>query len=331
MKNITHIFLFALFSLLSACSDKSDNNNPVVSIGNKNLILNKFHGDNGTAWGLPDCSACHAIEVIHQDAEKIQAIVKNKGYNTCTGCHGRNGSDESPERQCTICHNSKDLPQSPILEGQHAHTFTVNDKSAPNDEQCLSCHVASDMDGKFELNRDLTGYPDATQSLSNYKTISDFCLRCHNRDHQQANFEITDRPFDDPLVAVEDAFQYVDQHGLVKGSGTRTYAGLRQGYSYASVVACTDCHAMHGTDNAKLIIDSSHKGVTQLDALLRNSAHPVTVSSGDYSQLCVLCHQMDTILDDGDLDTGNGLAGVHAVGSDCRACHTHGEAVQAGL
>jgi len=144
-------------------------------------------------------------------------------------------------------------------------------------------------------------------------------------------FEIIDRNFDDPLIAVEDAFHFIDQHGLVDGTGLRTYAGLRPGYQYRTVVACTDCHAMHGTDNAKLIIDSSQKGVTQLNVSIREVAHSVTVNNGDYSQLCVLCHQMQVIVDDGDLETGNGLAGVHEVGSDCRTCHTHGEAIQAGL
>ena len=330
MNKIMVLSLLILAALLSACGSKS-NNSSVVSIESGNLILNESHGDKGTAWGLPDCSACHAIGVIHRDAEKLRPIVRKKGDDTCTGCHGRNGSNESKERQCTICHNKNELPQTPELEGVHAHTFTVGDQSSLNDAQCVSCHVASDMNGEFELNRDLTGFPDKTQSLSPYNTISDFCLRCHNRDHQQNGFEINTSRFDDPLVAVEDAFHFIDQHGLVEGSGTRVYAGLRQNYSYPSVVACTDCHAMHGTNNNKLIIDGSHKGVTQLEESLRKPGHSVSVNDGDYSQLCVLCHQMETILDDGALDTGNGLAGVHAVGSDCRSCHTHGEAVQAGL
>ncbi|VAX00922.1 hypothetical protein MNBD_GAMMA19-188 [hydrothermal vent metagenome] len=88
---------------------------------------------------------------------------------------------------------------------------------------------------------------------------------------------------------------------------------------------------MHGTDNTRLIIDNSLKGVTQLDQSIRETPHRVIIKNGDYSQLCVLCHQMKVILDDGDLETGNGLSGVHEVGSDCRTCHTHGEAVQAGL
>ena len=330
MKESRFHFLFLMLFLLSGCGVENDTSK-TVSIETGNLILNESHGDNGTAWGLPDCSACHTMEAIHQGADKIRNIVKRKGYSTCTGCHGRNDTYESEERQCTICHNKTDLPQSPKLEGQHAHTFTADDSSSPKDAQCISCHLASDMDGNFELNRDLTGYTDENQTLSSYNTISEFCLRCHNRDHQQTGFEIIPRSYDDPLVAVEDAFYFIDQHGLVEGSGTRTYAGLRPGYSYPSVVACTDCHAMHGTDNKKLIIDSSHKGVSQLDASLQTPAHSVTVSDGDYSQLCVLCHQMEVVLDDGNLDTGNGLAGVHAVGSDCRTCHTHGEAVQAGL
>jgi len=53
--------------------------------------------------------------------------------------------------------------------------------------------------------------------------------------------------------------------------------------------------------------------------------------SGDYSQLCVTCHQMQDIVEQGAQNTGNGLSGVHQVGGDCRVCHVHGMAVQTGL
>ena len=330
MKNVALITLLMATTLLYACGG-SESENREVSLESGNLILAASHGDEGSAWTLPDCAACHAMEVIHAEAEGVRTIVRDKGYTTCTGCHGRNGSSESEPRRCGVCHNSHDLPQAPQLQGQHAHTFTVGDAAAADDAQCLHCHVASDMDGSFELNRDLTGYPDATQIVSRYGSVSDFCLRCHNRDHQQVGFEITSSRFDNPLIAIEDAFHFVDQHGLIDGNGSRIYAGLREGYQYQTAVSCTDCHAMHGTDNAKLIIDNSLKGVARLDASIREAPHNVTVSGGDYSQLCVLCHQMSVLLDDGHLDTGNGLAGVHEVGSDCRVCHTHGEAVQAGL
>ena len=322
--------LLILAALLSACGG-GEGEARGVSLESGNLILTASHGEEGAAWRLPDCAACHAMAVIHEGADRIRAIVRDKGYATCTGCHGRNGSSESEPRRCGVCHNNTDLPRAPQLQGRHAHSFTVGERSALSDAECLNCHVASDMDGLFELNRDLTGYPDATQTVTTYGAVADFCLRCHNRDHQQAGFEIIDSSFDDPLIAVEDAFHFVDQHGLIDGSGTRTYAGLRSAYGYRSTVACTDCHAMHGTDNAKLIVDSSLKGAARLDPAVRETPHSVTVVEGDYSQLCVLCHQMQVVLDDGGLDTGNGLAGVHEVGSDCRPCHTHGEAVQAGL
>ncbi len=330
MKHFAVITILLASILLSSCSTDNSKNS-AVSLQSGNLILTLSHGGKGAAWGLPDCAACHAMEVIHAGVEQVRRIVRDKGYTTCTGCHGRNGSQESEPRQCGVCHNRNDLPQSPQLHGQHAHTFTAENTTILNDKHCVTCHVASDMDGQFELNRDLTGYLDATQTISSYSTISEFCLRCHNRDHQQAGFEITGHSYDDPLIAVKDAFHFIDKHGLIDGSGLRTYAGLRRGYEYQTVVACIDCHAMHGTDNTGLIIDTPLKGVTRLAASIREVIHSVTINNGDYSQLCVLCHQMSTVLDEGGLDTGNGLAGVHEVGSDCRACHTHGEAVQAGL
>ncbi len=314
---------------LSACGGGGETDK--VSKISGNLILDSSHGDGGSAWGLPQCSSCHALQVIHKQADLVRDIVRRKGDSSCTGCHGRNGTDSSEPRRCGVCHNRADLPQSPRLNGKHGHGFRVGEVASLGDEQCVDCHVAADMDGVFELNRDLTRFADATAVFSRYSNSSDFCLRCHNRDHQQAGFEMVGSDYEDPLIAVEDAFHFTDQHGQPAGSGERTYAGLRAGYSYPSVVACTDCHAMHGTDNSKLIIDSSLKGAKQLDALLREKPYSVHTANGDYAQLCVLCHQMTVVLDSGDQDAGNGLSGVHQVGSDCRSCHTHGEAVQAGL
>jgi cytochrome c553 len=186
------------------------------------------------------------------------------------------------------------------------------------------------MDGVFEVNRDLTRLSDAHGLNTEYQSVSEFCLRCHNRDHQQTSFPI-DAEYENPLIAIEDAYLYIDQHGETDGSGTRTYAGLRDGYHYASQVECTDCHAMHGTGNRALIVDRSLKGLSELDATLRNADYAISIDSGNTAQLCVMCHAMNVLIDAGDQDTGNGLAGVHEISGNCSRCHSHGEAVQAGL
>ena len=294
-----------------------------------NLILDTSHGGGDSAWGLGECEGCHALAVIHEDADGIAPLVRRHGYATCTGCHGDNGSGQP--RRCTLCHNATDLPRVPLSSGRHGHGFVSAEAAPLQDAHCLVCHPAADMDGRFEVNRDLGHLPDASRVNSPYTSIADFCLRCHNRDHQQPGFEMQGERFDDPLIAVEDAWRYIDKHGLSAGTGERTFAGLRAGYRYRSVVECTDCHAMHGTDNGKLIIDSSLKGVIRLGPALREKPYRVVTADGDYSRLCVLCHSMETLLDAGGEDTGNGLSGVHERGSDCRPCHTHGEAVQTGL
>ncbi|NOR51159.1 MAG: hypothetical protein GQ470_00930, partial [Gammaproteobacteria bacterium] len=313
---------------LGGCGDDSDSGHTVAQ--GVNLILDSTHGDGGAAWGLPVCDACHLVEQIHAGAsEPISTMTIDKGYDSCSGCHGSNGSSEP--RQCLLCHNGVDMPASPHLDGSLSHNFSTNSLGGMVDADCLVCHVASDMDGSFELGRDFTPIADAMQLYPPYGSEADFCTRCHNRDHQQPGFEmVTD--YNDPLISIEDSYRYVDQHGEVDGTGTRTFAGLRDGYRYQSEVKCSDCHAMHGTGNETgnkgLIIDSSAKGASRLDLTLPElAAHPydVVTGEGEYSQLCVLCHQMEMILDDGAVDAGNGLAGVHEVGSDCRACHSHGE------
>ncbi len=301
------------------------------------LIMSERH----EGWGKERCQSCHVLSLVHKNAPGIRGIVRNKGYDTCAGCHGSNGT--TAERRCIICHNAGDLPSTPILSGMHTHNFLRNqddtgalddagnfldDTDTLSDQQCLICHEASDMNGRWDINVDLTKLPDQWGWRSAYTHESEFCLRCHNRDHQLTDFPIQG-DYLDPIIAIEDSWHYIDKHGFTSGSGQRTYAGLRPPYRYGVTLACTECHAMHGTENAKLILDDSRKGVFY--STFRHEGVPVRSFDGDYSQLCVLCHQMDILVEDGGLDTGNGLFGVHEVGSDCTPCHTHGRAAQAGL
>jgi nitrate/TMAO reductase-like tetraheme cytochrome c subunit len=312
--------------VLSACSQSEREAD--VSMESGNLILTRDHGGSGSAWGLADCDSCHVLDDIHQRADLIRGITRQKGYATCTGCHGDNGSNQA--RQCVICHNANDLASAPMLDGAHSHNFTEDATGGLADQSCLDCHWASDMDGHFDVNRDLSRLGDELGRTTEYQSVSEFCLRCHNRDHQQSEYPI-EADYDDPLIAIQDAYLYIDQHGEVDGSGTRTYAGLRDGYHYASEVECTDCHAMHGTDNGGLVIDRSLKGLSQLDEALRAADYPISIEGGNTTQLCVMCHEMDVVVDQGDQNAGNGLAGVHEISGDCLLCHSHGEAVQAGM
>jgi hypothetical protein len=316
--------------LLVACG--SDEKRGVTSEHPGGLLLDQRHGDDGLAWGLVQCDACHALSVIHAETTPvIREMVRDKGYPTCTGCHGSNGTNAT--RECRICHNETDLPGAPYLDGHLAHAFVDNTAGSLTDQACLICHTYSDMNGQWDLNQDLSPLPDRYGQLSAYLSEADFCLRCHNRDHQQPGFEMAELAYDDPRIALEDDYHHTDYHGWRDGSGERTYHGLRDGYRYPQLVACSDCHALHGTGNEKLIIDRSDKGARQLlGETFRLNTYTVEVDEeGNYAQLCVLCHQMSALVDEGALDSGNGLSGVHSVGEDCRPCHTHGEASQAGL
>jgi hypothetical protein len=323
------LILLIPLSLLGCGSDDQSSLNTARPGG---LLLDETHGDNGLAWGLENCDGCHAMAVIHQDtSESIRKMVREKGYESCTGCHGDNGTTQS--RECLICHNPDDLPTTPYLDGRHSHRFPSSDGNEMSDKDCLVCHDYSDMDGKFDLNLDLTSFRDAAGQPSPYLAEADFCLRCHNRDHQQAGFEITGESYSDPLIALEDDYQYIDYHGWRDGSGEGTYNGLRSAYGYPQMVDCSDCHAMHGTNNQKLIVDTTRKAAHMLnEPLFISEEFPIEIGEqGDYAQLCVICHVMQFEVDEGGMDTGNGLSGVHLVGDDCRPCHTHGEASQVGL
>jgi cytochrome c553 len=322
------VILLSLFLFACGAEEQSETNASKPG----SLLLDESHGDNGLAWGLEDCGACHAMTVIHQDStETIREMVRDKGYGSCGGCHGSNGTTQT--RQCLMCHNSADLPDAPYLDGHLSHAFAEGQEHGLTDEDCLVCHDYSDMNGVFDLNLDLSRFTDLAGQPSAYRVEADFCLRCHNRDHQQIGFEIPADDYSDPLIALEEDYQHIDYHGWRDVTGEGTYHGLRPAYRYPQVVDCSDCHALHGTTNEKLIIDSSRKGARMLtESSFREQSYDIVVSAeGDYSQLCVLCHAMQWEVDEGGQDTGNGLSGVHLVGDDCRPCHTHGEASQVGL
>jgi hypothetical protein len=331
------ILLFAL--VLTGCGESSRDSGDRYEAGNASTssphegqtwqLLNASHGGDGSAWGLPDCDGCHVLSAIHPDRLNVRQIVSDKGYITCAGCHGSNGTDAP--RRCLVCHNPQDLPAAPTQLGRISHNFNSDATSPLRDDNCIACHQSSNMDGEFNLQDDLTRYTNENLEHQPYQSTTDFCLRCHNSHHQQSGFEMTGKTPTDPLIAMADNYAYVDWHGRQDGSGQRAYNGLRDGYQYQSTVACTDCHAMHGTHNQKLIIGSASAGAALLTPQFRAHDFAVTIENGDFSQLCVLCHRMQTILEQAETDTGNGLAGVHATGSDCRSCHRHGQSTQVGL
>lgn len=303
---------------------------------NGNLLLTPSHGF-GTAWGKANCQSCHALGRLHQSVPKTKALVDKKKFATCTACHGDNGAKKT-EPQCLICHNPQDMPTNPHRTGKIRHDFDSSKDLPTTSRQCVVCHAASNMNGKFELEIDLTPFSQnpkkPNEPIEPYQDKNEFCLRCHNRNHQQKNYPIIHAGRKDQAIAAAEDYRLIDKHGIPEGLGDGIYNGLREGYEYKTIVDCVDCHTMHGTTNKGLIIDDSRKGAFLLDSNIRNKPYSVKLleNNTNYSQLCVLCHDMKEISGEGERDTGNGLSGVHFDdGSDCVTCHNHGEHVQKGL
>ncbi len=360
-----------------------------VSQAKGNLFLTKNHGG-GEGWGKTQCESCHALFRIHDSVPKTKTVVEQVGFDSCAGCHGQNGT--SMQKRCVICHNNDVMPGVPHRNGRHRHDFSLSNTIPTTDEQCLDCHKASDMDGRFELDKDLTLFRDATGAKPPYANISEFCLRCHTESNPNKKHPIVDAGRRDQALLAEENYRLKDKHGIKKGLGdgantepeiAALYYGLRlEKYKYPSVVECVDCHTMHGTNNASnLIIDDSrqakffHDQKTRRKPFDRKLGHmkirvldnkkfitnpnddgPPTLSSiidcsvtkkvkrGNYSQLCVMCHDMKNREEGkqlteqqlevmgGRCNTGNGRSGVHFnEGVSCIKCHYHGRSGISGL
>ncbi len=310
--------------LLAACGAglPGEPPGPRVAAG-EGLLLDARHGD-GLAWGRDDCAACHPLAAIHRDAPRIRPLVRAKGYAACTGCHGDNGS--GAPRRCLLCHGGHGVA-APRLAGARAHAFGAD--GPLDDGACLRCHPAADMDGRFEPARDLGPVPGPDGLPAAPASVDAFCLGCHDPGPRRRDSGLDGLPADDPRLAIGPAWRHLDAHGLPAGSGARTYAGLRPPYRYPQVVPCSDCHAVHGSDNPALLADHGRQAAHRLPAALRD--RPIPIRDGDFAPLCVLCHAMAVPVEAAAEDAGNGLAGVHRVGGDCRPCHRHGLAVQTGL
>lgn len=327
-------WLFVLFVLAAGCGGPGPDATGSGAAAARGLVVGPDHGGAGAGWGLSACELCHPLSTLHVDVRAaLRLIVEEKGYATCMGCHGDNGT--GGPRRCVICHNDADMKGRPHQLGEGAGGYGHNFASGSaqigplSDRHCIVCHDSADMDGTFELSTDLTFYPAAGGGP--YRHEADFCLRCHNRVEQPQGFGLQGTARNDPLVAMADNYTRIDRHGFVDGTGTGIYRGLRSGYSYRSVLPCSDCHNVHGSLNRAFIIDDSRSGARGLDAGFRAAAYRVDTRGGDLSTLCVLCHSMETVVDAGGTAASNGLAGVHEVGADCRLCHSHGEAAGGGM
>ena len=184
--------LLYVLVLLSGCIPSGDDGQR-AGTHQSTLILDQHHGDGGSAWGQADCLACHPVQGIHHSAPAIRAIAAQKGGASCTGCHGDNGSGAA--RRCLLCHNPDDLPSPSLAGGMHAHRFGEASDGVMTDAECVVCHEASDMDGRWEPAVDLSANLNGMGVSHGYNSVSAFCVACHNREQQSVDYPI---PFTDP-------------------------------------------------------------------------------------------------------------------------------------
>jgi len=68
------------------------------------ILLDRGHGGDGSAWGMSRCDSCHLLNFIHDKTQaKLRKLVRDKGYASCSGCHGDNGTHLLNPHRC-VCH-----------------------------------------------------------------------------------------------------------------------------------------------------------------------------------------------------------------------------------
>lgn len=332
MRQFVVILILMLTTLgLISCGSSGDSDSPkrvVGSLSIPQLTDPESHGD-GIGWKNDQCFLCHPVndlKEIHSYNTKLgESFEKVGDSNTgaCFYCHGTNGLDAATiDYECTLCHENSNIVKSANqFLGVNKHDITSDGFFGNSD--CIICHEISDMNGKIEVGVDFR-----QSTLTEYKSITDFCLNCHN---SYGAFGIKppelkyDRDFKDIYStylgvgrAEYEKKKTADVHGFKDGV-PMSFGVFRGEYDYNMEVPCISCHDVHTSDNSYLITQSGAKAVLSDEEA---KSAEVKVVGNNFSELCAVCHTNPngSILPNGLQEV------VHTspYSSNCVECHYHG-------
>lgn len=207
-----------------------------------------------------ECSACHKLD---RSADASVAVAERA--NGCGGCHGANGTagwgapsfHDGDMARCTTCHSFHESDRVRITTGTMVSEMDLGSlrrgAAARDLAQCTPCHRSGGPSPTLlhPGHQAAALWYHANVATVGTQSISESCLRCHDRD--QALPEELPAGFDPPRPSR--AASHV--HGVPVASRARGGYGtepptdprlrLVQGR-----VECTTCHDLYNTSNDML-------------------------------------------------------------------------------
>jgi predicted CXXCH cytochrome family protein len=309
------------------------------------------------------CSSCHDA---HDNSRGKFLVMKNTNSELCVSCHQVGTTQITAHRDCSACHQPHSAPSGPYLlrkptitqtctschdgtvSGAHdiasdLRKLSVHDTGAAVDPagpaqaqaSCVDCHEphtmgrgSSPAPGVHANFGRIDGVNASGSPMAAANNEYEVCFKCHaDRNAIQPSVP---RRIAQNNTRLEFAPSAVSFHPVMAPGKNAEVPSLRPGWTVASVMQCSDCHASDSGESA---------GGAGADGTHGSNASPLLVAryeTGDFMAesasayaLCYKCHDRSNILSDASFP----LHRKHIVDerTACAACHDgHGIASSQG-
>lgn len=278
------------------------------------------------------CTTCHDA---HDNSLGSFLVMDNLRSQLCVSCHNMGQTTITGHGNCSDCHQPHTAPSGPyLLKGRNAtqtclqchdggtmhatdiasqlRKFHVHDTDSPVDPPdpqrehtgCTSCHDPHTMSRGSGLapaihpslgrtpGVNLSGSPIAAAT-----TEFEVCFKCHA--DQAAVAPAISRRIAQNNTRLEFAPGAVSFHPVATQGRSLDVPSLRPGWTAASTMYCSDCHAADGSSaTGGSAPDGVHGSNFPYLLAARYDMNDLTAESQAAYALCYQCHDRQSILDD---------------------------------
>jgi predicted CXXCH cytochrome family protein len=306
------------------------------------------------------CTTCHDA---HDDARGKFLVMDNSSSQLCNSCHNQGATDIANHVNCSSCHQPHTAPSGPYLLRGTTVTDTCNKchssvvsptqganiaadleklsrhdtapsvalkSHVPDNIGCSDCHESHTMLGASAASAPLispklgniAGINAAGSVVPKAQYQYEVCFKCHGDQY-------TTKPRKIPrqIVQSNTRFQFdpsaVSYHPVEAPGKGMNVPSLRPGYTTASIIYCTDCHA---SDTSKAATGSGPNGphgsnVSPLLIAQYDTIDGAAETAATYA-LCYRCHERSNLLSNVSFTHSQHVVDQH---TPCSVCHdAHG-------